>query len=61
VDSAVVFLGLEPRRDLIKDFRSISIKRNPDLRYLILAKYLNKLRQRRDFTNLSKQINKLST
>jgi hypothetical protein len=61
VDGAAVFLGLEPRRDLIKDFRSTSMKRNPDLRHSIPAKYLNKLRQRRDFTNLGEQINKLST
>jgi hypothetical protein len=44
VDGVVVFLGLEPRRDLTKDFRSASIKRNLDLRHLILAKYLDKLR-----------------
>ena len=31
IDGVVVFLSLEPRRDLIEDFRSISIKRNPDL------------------------------
>jgi hypothetical protein len=31
VDGAVVFLGLEPRRDLIEDFRSASIKRSLDL------------------------------
>jgi hypothetical protein len=31
VDSIVVFLSLELWRDLIKDFRSMSIKRNPDL------------------------------
>jgi hypothetical protein len=31
MDGAVVFLGLELRRDLIEDFRSTSIKRNLDL------------------------------
>jgi hypothetical protein len=31
VDSAVVFLSLEPQRDLTEDFRSTSIKRNLDL------------------------------
>ncbi|KAH6725001.1 hypothetical protein BKA61DRAFT_688306 [Leptodontidium sp. MPI-SDFR-AT-0119] len=31
VDGTAVFLGLEPRRDLIEDFRSASMKRNPDL------------------------------
>jgi hypothetical protein len=31
IDGAAVFLGLEPRRDLTEDFRSTSIRRNPDL------------------------------
>jgi hypothetical protein len=31
IDGIVVFLGLEPRRDLTEDFRSTSMKRNPDL------------------------------
>jgi len=44
VDGAAVFLGLEPRRDLIEDFRSTSIKRNPDLQHSLLRKCLNKLR-----------------
>jgi hypothetical protein len=61
VDGVAVFLSLEPRRDLTKDFRSASMKRNPDLRHSILAKYLDKLRQRRDFTDLGEQIDKLST
>ena len=60
VDGAAVFLGLEPRRDLIEDFRSVSIRRNPDLRYSLPAKCLDDLRRRRDFTDLGEQINKLS-
>ena len=31
IDGVVAFLGLEPRQDLTEDFRSTSIKRNPDL------------------------------
>jgi hypothetical protein len=61
MDGAAVFLGLEPRRDLIEDFRSASIRRNPDLRYSLLTKYLDKLRQRRDFTDLGEQIDNLFT
>jgi hypothetical protein len=38
VDGAAAFIGLKPRRDLIKDFRSTSIRRNLDLRYSLLAK-----------------------
>jgi hypothetical protein len=30
IDSVVTYLGLEPRRDLIQDFRSAFIKRNLD-------------------------------
>ncbi len=52
VDSAAVFLGLEPRRDLTEDFRSASMKRNPDLQHSLPGKCLDELRQRRDFTDL---------
>ena len=31
IDGAAVFLNLEPRRDLIKDFRSVFIKKSPNL------------------------------
>jgi hypothetical protein len=31
VDGAIAFLNLEPRRDLIKDFRFTSIKRDLNL------------------------------
>jgi hypothetical protein len=60
VDGAAVFLGLEPRRDLTEDFRSVSIRRNLDLRHSLLAKCLDELRQRRDFTDLGEQIDNLS-
>jgi hypothetical protein len=60
VDGAAVFLGLEPQQDLTEDFRSASIRRNPDLRHLLLAKCLDELRQRRDFTDLGEQIDDLS-
>jgi hypothetical protein len=46
VNSAVIFLGLKPRRDLIEDFRSASIKRNPDLRHSLSTKNLDKLKHR---------------
>ena len=60
VDGAAVFLGLEQRRDLTEDFRSASMRRNPDLRHSLPAKCLDELRQRRDFTDLGERINKLS-
>tara|TARA_R110002060_G_scaffold36206_2_gene47165 strand:- start:1334 stop:2014 length:681 start_codon:yes stop_codon:yes gene_type:complete len=60
VDGAAVFLGLEPRRDLTEDFRSASMKRNPDLQHSLPRKCLDDLRQRRDFTDLGEQIDNLS-
>ncbi|KAH6667430.1 hypothetical protein B0J14DRAFT_489712 [Halenospora varia] len=60
VDGAAVFLGLEPRRDLTEDFRSASMKRNPDLQHSLPGKCLDELRQRRDFTDLGEQIDNLS-
>ena len=60
VDGAAAYLGLEPRRDLTQDFRSASMRRNPDLRHSFPAKNLDQLKQRRDFTVLCEQINTLS-
>jgi hypothetical protein len=60
VDGAAVFLGLEPQRDLTEDFRSASMRRNPDLQHSLPAKHLDELKQRRDFTDLGEQIDKLS-
>ncbi|KAK0114148.1 hypothetical protein ONS95_013650 [Cadophora gregata] len=60
MDSTAVFLGLEPQQDLTEDFRSTSIKRNPDLQHSLPGKCLDKLRQRQDFTDLSEQIDNLS-
>ncbi|PVH89162.1 hypothetical protein DL98DRAFT_523965 [Cadophora sp. DSE1049] len=50
INSAVVFLGLEPWRDLIEDFRSASLRRTPNLQQ----------RLRRGFTDLGEQIDNLS-
>ncbi len=60
VDGAVVYLGLEQQQDIIQDFRAASIKRNPDLQHLLLAKNLDELKQRRDFVDLCEQIENLS-
>jgi hypothetical protein len=61
IDSAASYLGLEQRRDLIQDFRSASMKRNPDLRHSLPARERSKLKQRRDFIKICKQIDLLST
>ena len=60
IDSAVAFLNLEPRRDLTEDFRSAFIKRNLNLRHSLLIKNRDELKQRRDYINLSEQIEDLS-
>jgi len=36
--SIAVFLGLELRRDLIEDFFSISIRRNPDFQHDLIRR-----------------------
>jgi hypothetical protein len=60
VDGAAAFLGLEPRRDLTEDFRSASMKRNPDLRHSLPTKNLDELKHRQDFIALCQQIENLS-
>jgi hypothetical protein len=61
VDGAATFLGLEPRRDLTEDFRSASMRRNPDLRHSLPARNLDELKHRQDFIDLCEQIEDLST
>jgi hypothetical protein len=46
IDGVAAFLNLEPRRDLIEDFRSASIKRDPNLRHSLLIKNREELKQR---------------
>jgi hypothetical protein len=60
VDGAAAYLGLKPRQDLTQDFRSASMKRNPDLQQSLPTNELDKLEQRRDFVDLSEQIENLS-
>jgi hypothetical protein len=60
VDGAATFLGLEPRRDLTEDFRSASMRRNPDLRHSLPTKNLDELKHRQDFPSLCEQIENLS-
>jgi hypothetical protein len=60
VDGAAAFLGLEPRRDLTEDFRSASMRRNPDLRHSLPTKKLEELKHRQDFIALCQQIENLS-
>jgi hypothetical protein len=61
VDGAAAFLNLNPRRDVTKDFRSASIKRNLDLQHSLPAKMLKELEDRADYIAFSKGINNLSS
>jgi hypothetical protein len=60
VDGAAAFLGLEPRRDLTEDFRSASMRRNPDLRHSLPTKNLDELKHRQDYLALCEQIENFS-
>jgi hypothetical protein len=60
VDGAAIFLGLQLWRHLTEDFRSASMKRNPDLQHSLPGRCLDELRQRRGFTDPGEQIDNLS-
>lgn len=60
IDSTAAFLGLEQQYDLIEDFCSVSIKRDPNLRYLLPAKNLDKLKQYYNYIDFCEQIENLS-
>jgi hypothetical protein len=61
VDGVAAFLDLNPRRDVTKDFRSASMKRNPDLQRSLPAKMLAELEDRADYIAFSEGINNLSS
>ena len=61
VDGAAAFLDLKQRRDITKDFRSASMKRNPDLQHSLPAKALNELENRADYVSLCMKIDDLSS
>ena len=60
VDGAAAFLGGEARRDIPQDFRSASLKRNPDLLHSLPAKEEEELERSEDYIALSKQVDAFS-
>lgn len=61
VDGAAAFLGLEARHDLTADFRSASMKRNPDLPFSLPANVQEALEIRADYAAISKKIDETVT
>ena len=60
LDGAAALLGLEPRKDITKDFQSASMGRNPDLLHSLPAKSLEELEQRPNYVDVCEQIEELS-
>lgn len=60
VDGTATFLGLEPQRNITEDFRSASMKRNPDLLHSLPTQKQDRLVQRQDYVSLCQQIDSLS-
>jgi hypothetical protein len=60
VDGAASFLGLEARRDITKDFRSASMRRNPNLPFSLPAKLEEELQKREDYVSLSTRLDDIS-
>ncbi|KAK4205477.1 hypothetical protein QBC40DRAFT_157584, partial [Triangularia verruculosa] len=52
VDGAAAFLNLEWKRNFTEDFRSMSIRKIPDILFSLPSKDLEKLERRKDFVKL---------
>ncbi|KAK8038354.1 hypothetical protein PG994_015121 [Apiospora phragmitis] len=60
VDGTASFLGLKPRRDLTEDFRSASMRRDPNLPSVLPAKLREALQSQPDYSEATSQIKALS-
>lgn len=60
VDGAACYLGLQPRNDLTEEFRTATMKRNPDLQQSIPSKLQNELKSRDDYVAITRQIEDVS-
>ncbi|RYP14043.1 hypothetical protein DL767_010440 [Monosporascus sp. MG133] len=60
IDGAACFLEMQPRNDLTQDFRTATMKRNPDLRHSLPSKMQAELESRDDYAALTRQIENLS-
>ncbi|KAK8071921.1 hypothetical protein PG996_005269 [Apiospora saccharicola] len=59
VDGTASFLGLKPRRDLTEDFRSASMRREPNLPSALPAKLREALQSQPDYSEITSQIKAL--
>ncbi len=60
IDGAACYLGIEPRNDLTQDFRTATMKRNPDLRQSLPSKMQEELQSRRDYVAVTQLIQNLN-
>ena len=56
IDGAACYLGLQPRNDLTEDFRTATMKRNPDLQQSMPSKLQDELESRDEYVALTRQI-----
>ncbi|KAK0612550.1 hypothetical protein B0T17DRAFT_499912, partial [Bombardia bombarda] len=60
VDGLASFLKLPPRDDQAEDFRSMTVKRNPELFLSLPAKIQDELRQREDYVAITNELEDLT-
>ncbi|KAI0534969.1 hypothetical protein GGR58DRAFT_515723 [Xylaria digitata] len=60
VDGLASFLKLPPRNDQAEDFRSMAVKRNPELFLSLPAKIQDELRQREDYVAITNELEDLT-
>ncbi|KAI0443369.1 hypothetical protein F4803DRAFT_515037 [Xylaria telfairii] len=56
VDGAACYLGLQPRKDLTDEFRTATLKRNPDLQQSMPSKMQDELKSRDEYVAITRQI-----
>ena len=60
IDGAACFLGMQPRNDLTEDFRTATMKRNPDLQQSLPSRMKEELENRDEYVALTRQIENLT-
>ncbi len=60
IDGASSFLGMDPRRDLTEDFRTATLRRNPDVSQSLPSHLRKQLKERDDYIAITKEIGDLN-
>jgi len=60
IDGAACYLGMQPRNDLTGDFRTATMKRNPDLQQSLPSRLKEELDSREEYIALTRQIEALT-